>query len=101
MTLPPGITLAQSHSIPGEDAMTGPLPNGPEGPLRPTQRFFNLQQLASTPENAFSVPVTCDKNNVNAAAFANIASGASYYSVSDGRLEVSLPADSFVSIFVN
>lgn len=111
-----------------------------EGPLRPTQRFFNLQQLASTPENAFSVPVTCDKNNVNAAAFANIASGAcalhivnngascdavisgfpadatgatvritntdqnseaSYYSVSDGRLEVSLPADSFVSIFVN
>ena len=81
--------------------MTGPLPNGPEGPLRPTQRFFNLQQLASTPENAFSVPVTCDKNNVNAAAFANIASGASYYSVSDGRLEVSLPADSFVSIFVN
>lgn len=72
-----------------------------EGPLRPTQRFFNLQQLASTPENAFSVPVTCDKNNVNAAAFANIASGASYYSVSDGRLEVSLPADSFVSIFVH
>lgn len=45
-------------------------------PLRPTQRFFNLQQLASIPENAFAVPVKCDKNNVNAAAFANIASGA-------------------------
>ena len=45
-------------------------------PLRPTQRFFNLQQPASTPENAFAVPVKCDKNNVNAAAFANIASGA-------------------------
>ena len=46
-----------------------------EGPLRPTQRFFNLKQLAMTPENAFAVPVTCNKENINAAAFTKTATG--------------------------
>lgn len=46
-----------------------------EGPLRPTQRFFNLQQLAMTPENAFAVPVNCSKENMNVAAFARTATG--------------------------
>lgn len=46
-----------------------------QGPLRPTQRFFNLQQLAATPEQAFAIPLTCDKQTVNAAAFANTARG--------------------------
>ena len=46
-----------------------------EGPLRPTQRFFNLKQLAMTPENAFAVPVTCNKTNINAAAFSKTATG--------------------------
>lgn len=46
-----------------------------EGPLRPTQRFFNLKQLAMTPENAFAVPVTCNKTNINAAAFFKTATG--------------------------
>ena len=42
---------------------------GSEGPLRPTQRFFNLRQLAMTPADSFSIPVTCDKDQVNVAAF--------------------------------
>ena len=46
-----------------------------EGPLYPTQRFFNLKQLAMTPENAFAVPVTSNKENINAAAFAKTATG--------------------------
>ncbi|NQU86562.1 MAG: hypothetical protein HQ541_12445, partial [Mariniphaga sp.] len=37
--------------------------------------FWNLKQLASTPENAFSIPFTCNKENVNCAAFGNIAKG--------------------------
>lgn len=46
---------------------------GSEGPLRPTQRFWNLKQLSMTAENSFSIPVTCNKDNMNVAAFSNIA----------------------------
>lgn len=48
---------------------------GSEGPLRPTQRFWNLRQLALTPENSFAVPAVSSKENLNVAAFANIARG--------------------------
>ncbi|WP_321333798.1 hypothetical protein [uncultured Bacteroides sp.] len=48
---------------------------GSTGPLRPTQRYWNLKQLASTPEGAFAIPVTCNKEEVNCAAFGNIARG--------------------------
>ena len=50
---------------------------GSEGPLRPTQRFFNLRQLASTPADAFAIPTSADKDNVNVASFINIARGES------------------------
>lgn len=46
-----------------------------EGPLRPTQRFFNLKQLAMTPKNAFAIPATCNKENINVVAFAKKATG--------------------------
>ncbi len=42
---------------------------GDDGPLRPTQRFYTLQQLAMTPADAFAIPLTVDKENVNTAAF--------------------------------
>ena len=48
---------------------------GSEGPLRPTQRFFNIKQLASTPADALAIPVDCGKKNVNCAAFGNYARG--------------------------
>ena len=48
-----------------------------EGPLRPTQRFFNLKQLSMTPKDAFAVPVQCNKKNVNTAAFIKPATGES------------------------
>ena len=48
---------------------------GSTGPLRPTQRFWNLKQLASTPEESFALPITCDKTAINATAFGNIARG--------------------------
>lgn len=48
-----------------------------EGPLRPTQRFFNLKQLSMTPQNAFAIPASKDKDNLTVASFANIARGES------------------------
>lgn len=50
---------------------------GSEGPLRPTQRFFNIQQLAKTPADAFAIPAKCDKDNINVAAFAKLSTGES------------------------
>ena len=43
-----------------------------EGPLRPTQRFWNIQQLSDTPVQTFSLPFTCNKEEVNCAAFGNL-----------------------------
>ena len=48
---------------------------GDDGPLRPTQRFHNLRQLALTPADGFAVPLTVDKDNMNLAAFYNKAQG--------------------------
>ncbi len=48
---------------------------GTEGPLRRTQRYWNLKQLAATPEQSFALPFTCTKDQVNCAAFGNIARG--------------------------
>ncbi len=112
---------------------------GSEGPLRPTQRFWNMKQLAMTPENSFSVPACHDKDNMNVAAFSNIAKGetavhivnnggtckaeitglpedaseavvyvtnrqdeatATMLTPSAGSLEVTLPAESFVTIII-
>jgi hypothetical protein len=48
---------------------------GTDGPLRTTQRFWNLKQLASTPAGSFALPFECSKEQVNCAAFGNIARG--------------------------
>ena len=50
---------------------------GSDGPLRPTQRFFNIKQLSMTPENAHAVPAKCDKDNVNVASFVKASTGES------------------------
>lgn len=36
---------------------------GSKGPLRPTQRFWNIKQLASTPADALAIPVSSSKKN--------------------------------------
>jgi hypothetical protein len=45
------------------------------GPLRPTQRFWNVKQLASTPPNVFYLPAKCDRPGLTCTAFGDIASG--------------------------
>lgn len=48
---------------------------GSQGPLTPTQRFWNIRQLASTPEGSFALPVSSSKATLNCAAFGNLAKG--------------------------
>jgi hypothetical protein len=56
--------------------LTGSGIFGTTGPLQPTQRFWNLKQLASTPPDAFAIPVTSNKEGIICAAFGNISRGA-------------------------
>jgi hypothetical protein len=48
---------------------------GDNGPLRPTWRFWNLKQLASTPPRSFALPVACNGPNLTCAGFGDIAGG--------------------------
>ncbi len=48
---------------------------GDNGPLRPTQRFWNLKQLASSPPSTFYLPVKCDRPGLTCTAFGDIAGG--------------------------
>ncbi len=48
---------------------------GNPAPLHPTQRFWNLQQLANTPPNVVALPLTADRPNVAVAALGNPAQG--------------------------
>lgn len=110
---------------------------GSVGPLRPTQRFFNIKQLSMTPSDSFAVPAEVGKDNINVASFTKVSTGenavhivnnaasctahitglpvgtttamvyitndkqhaeASFHKVSNGCIDVNMPADSFVSI---
>jgi hypothetical protein len=48
---------------------------GENRPAQPTQRFWNLKQLGSTPAGSFYLPITCDGSAVACAAFGDIANG--------------------------
>ncbi|MVN91929.1 glycoside hydrolase [Mucilaginibacter aquatilis] len=41
---------------------------GDNSPLRPTQRFWNLKQLSSTPKSVFALPATSNNENITCAA---------------------------------
>jgi hypothetical protein len=55
--------------------LTGGGVYGEPGPLRPTQRFWNLQQLGLTPSGSLALPMTSDQVEVTCAAFGHEASG--------------------------
>jgi hypothetical protein len=69
------ISILQWQLTADYSVLTGEGIFGTQGPLHPTQRFWNLKQLASTPENAFAIPFTCNKEGINCAAFANLSRG--------------------------
>ncbi|MBC8082648.1 MAG: hypothetical protein H7Z21_05495 [Hymenobacter sp.] len=48
---------------------------GNDTPLHPTQRFWNLKQLAATPAGLTALPLTTDRPNISGAALGNAAQG--------------------------
>ncbi|QIX60129.1 hypothetical protein HER32_02565 [Hymenobacter sp. BT18] len=48
---------------------------GNKAPLHPTQRFWNLKQLAATPSGLAALPISTSQANVSAAALGNSATG--------------------------
>ncbi len=46
-----------------------------EGRLHPTQRFWNLKQLGMVSPGSFILPIACDKEGIDCAAFGDIAGG--------------------------
>jgi hypothetical protein len=78
---------------------------GSSGELRPTQRFWNLKQLASTPENLFALPVASSKEDVNCAAFGSAATGQyAAHIVNNGAARQAvingIPADNQLTVYV-
>lgn len=41
---------------------------GDDGPLEPTQRFWNLKQLASTPKDLYAMPISNNSSDISCAA---------------------------------
>lgn len=72
--------------------LTGKGLYGDNGPLRPTQRFYNLKQLGNTPEGSFWIPASCDRPEISCAAAVDIANDTySVHMVNNGpRREVVL-----------
>jgi len=66
------ISILEWQLTPDYSVLTGQGLYGDNGPLRPTQRFWNLKQLGSTPEGSFAIPVEVDRPNITATAFADI-----------------------------
>jgi hypothetical protein len=62
--------LTSDYSLPAGGGVYGD-----NGPLRPTQRFWDLKQLAATPPNAFYLPAKCDRPGLTCTAFGDIAAG--------------------------
>ena len=52
---------------------------GNNDPLHPGQRFWNLKQLSITPKGLYAMPVTCDGQNITAAALGD--NGSHTYSI--------------------
>lgn len=62
------LTILQWQLTADYSPLTGGGIFGKEGPLRPTQRFWNLKQLSSTPQGLFAMPITSNRPNISCAA---------------------------------
>ncbi len=69
------VSILQWQLTADYSVLTGEGIFGTKGQLTPTQRFWNLKQLAATPADAFAIPFSCNKEVVNCAAFGNISKG--------------------------
>ncbi len=55
--------------------LTGGGIYGTGGPLKPTQRFWNLKQLGLTPEGSFYLPIKCNRPDISCVAYGDIKEG--------------------------
>ena len=55
--------------------LTGGGIYGSSGPLKPTQRFWNLKQLSLTPSGSFYLPISCNRPNISCVAYGDIKDG--------------------------
>lgn len=79
------MTILQWQLTSDYSPLTGVGIFGTQGPLRPTQRFWNLKQLASTPKGLKYLPLKGDRTNISCAALGDVASGKySMHIVNDG-----------------
>ncbi|MGA9118903.1 MAG: hypothetical protein WB699_06015 [Bacteroidota bacterium] len=56
--------------------LTGGGIAGSDGPLHPTQRFWNMKQLGLVSPGSFILPTTCDKEVISCAALGDLADSA-------------------------
>jgi len=63
------LTIMQWQLTSDYSVLTGMGMYGVDGPLAPTQRFWNLKQLGTTPAGSFALPVACTAPTVSCAAF--------------------------------
>jgi hypothetical protein len=52
--------------------LTGGGIYGSKGPLKPTQRFWNLKQLGLTPSGSFYLPISCNSSSISCVAYGDI-----------------------------
>ncbi|MHC1775236.1 MAG: hypothetical protein AB9834_07430 [Lentimicrobium sp.] len=69
------LTMMEWQLTSDYSVLTGKGLYGDEGPLRPTQRFWNLKQLGATPAGSFWMPISCDGPNISCAVAGSIAEG--------------------------
>jgi hypothetical protein len=69
------VTIMEWQLTADYSVLTGKGWYGDTGPLRPTQRFWNLKQLGLTPEGSFALPVSCDRTDISCAGFGDILNG--------------------------
>lgn len=66
------VTIMEWQLTADYSVLTGMGMYGDNGPLRPTQRFWNLKQLGLAPKGSFALPLTCDRPNISCAAYGHI-----------------------------
>lgn len=69
------VTILEWQLTADYSILTGSGLYGDNGPLRPTQRFWNLKQLGLTPAGSFALPLTCHGPNITCAAHGDIMNG--------------------------
>lgn len=69
----PGVATVELQLTTDYSVLSGGGVYREDGPVKPTQRFWNLKQLGATPAGAFALPVTADRPEITVAAFGDLA----------------------------